>query len=421
MAFEIRQPPTIGQSLAQGFQNALPGLVAGAQQRTFDAKELVQQQALQRLGQQFNVDTTGLNPQQATQFIGNAQQASLRPEVVPSAAKNQLTSINNEITRLKSLDQTPTVVNKIKTLENASFGITEQKLSQFEQEQAKIDELAAIPEDQRKPVETARLNQLTGRREQSQSALVGSLGRKIADGTATEREMGVFNTLTAKAGTEVTVNNISDLIPNTAEQLPALKGAQDAINKFKEDPANADILKDSDVNVVTNSKGQLQLEVKPKAAAGEGALKEFSDLVSLRDSARTAQILFEPSFVGFIEGSNVVGVVERATGLGTSPKEVSFKRIVNDLSDRLLRARSGAQINEQEFQRLTKIVPRLNTNEKVFNAELSSFMSELDAIIKTKSAISKQAGKRGLVDPSGTGRTPEQESRRQELLRKAAQ
>ena len=105
--------------------------------------------------------------------------------------------------------------------------------------------------------------------------------------------------------------------------------------------------------------------------------------------------------MGWFREVGVAGAIERGTGLGTSPKEVSFKRIVNDLSDRLLRARSGAQINEQEFERLTKIVPRLNTSEEVFKAEVRSFIEELDKIVKIKSSLSEQAGKRGLRDPSG--------------------
>jgi hypothetical protein len=158
---------------------------------------------------------------------------------------------------------------------------------------------------------------------------------------------------------------------------------------------------DSDTEfVVANTPKGPVITSKPKAGAGEGSQKLFSDVISLRDSAVNAQILFDKDFVGFIQGGDILGGIERATGLFTEPSEVVFKRIVRDLSDRLLRARSGAQINEQEFKRLTKIVPQLDTSDDVFQAELQNFIDEMNSIIKTKEGISRQAGKRGLKDPT---------------------
>lgn len=242
----------------------------------------------------------------------------------------------------------------------------------------------------------------------SQTNLIGTIGRKIADGTATEGEMNVFNRLTEKAGTEITINNIEQLSPNIQTQITALKESQNLINEFTADPANADILKNSNVNVITNTKGQLQLEVKPKGAPAAIQIKELTDLVGLRNSMRTIDTMFDESFVGLVEGNPLLRGIGETTGIDViesvkqgrhvllTSKQIQFSRIVNDLSDRLLRARSGAQINEQEFKRLEKIVPTLGLSEVAFKARAKDFARELDNIIAIKEKGIEQAGQRPL-------------------------
>jgi hypothetical protein len=85
MAFIIPQPPTIGQSLGQALQNALPGLVAGAQQRRAlslqQQQQAQQQQALQQLGQQFGINFPQDTPIQLGQTIlGQAAQQAFAPQ-----------------------------------------------------------------------------------------------------------------------------------------------------------------------------------------------------------------------------------------------------------------------------------------------------------------------------------------------------
>lgn len=230
----------------------------------------------------------------------------------------------------------------------------------------------------------------------TQSALIGRLGEKIAAGKATKGELGVFNRLTEKAGTEVNINNIESLGPNIQTQVKALKNSQSIINDFTNDPANAEILKNSDVNVVTNTKGQLQLEVKPKGAPAATQVKELSDLIGLQNSVSTIESLFDPKFTGAIQGNPLLATVAETTGVGTSTNEIQFRRVVSDLSDRLLRARSGAQINEQEFKRLQKILPELGKSDKAFKARLADFKRELQDVIGTKQKAIKQTGKRPL-------------------------
>jgi hypothetical protein len=59
-----------------------------------------------------------------------------------------------------------------------------------------------------------------------------------------------------------------------------------------------------------------------------------------------------------------------------SPDEVQFRAALLDMSDLLLRARSGAQINEQEYQRLKSLLPDLYDEPNTFIPALRRFTVE---------------------------------------------
>lgn len=66
------------------------------------------------------------------------------------------------------------------------------------------------------------------------------------------------------------------------------------------------------------------------------------------------------------------GMVREYTG-AISSEEVAFRRSVVDIQDVLLRARSGAQINESEFVRLSGLAVRLTDEPAVFQSGLDRF------------------------------------------------
>jgi len=66
-----------------------------------------------------------------------------------------------------------------------------------------------------------------------------------------------------------------------------------------------------------------------------------------------------------------------------SPEEVKFRKTVTDLSDLILRFRSGAQINEEEFQRLKKTLFELMDEPQVFGPSLDRFLSTVGRQIET--------------------------------------
>lgn len=68
--------------------------------------------------------------------------------------------------------------------------------------------------------------------------------------------------------------------------------------------------------------------------------------------------------------------------LGTaSPEEITFRNALLDSADLLLRARSGAQINEQEYNRLKSILPQLTDEPNTFLPAMKRFQDETSAII----------------------------------------
>lgn len=67
---------------------------------------------------------------------------------------------------------------------------------------------------------------------------------------------------------------------------------------------------------------------------------------------------------------------------GTNPEMRDIKRTTENLSDMLLRARSGAQINEKEFSRLRQLVPNTSSPFATFQQDLKLFKKELEATIK---------------------------------------
>lgn len=96
------------------------------------------------------------------------------------------------------------------------------------------------------------------------------------------------------------------------------------------------------------------------------------------------------------------GVREKFLG-GLPPEQVKFYSYVRDMQDALLRARSGAQINEQEFRRLVAFLPSEKLPADTFKARLERFESELNNILKTKQDVFSASGY-GSVTSKGGGK-----------------
>lgn len=79
--------------------------------------------------------------------------------------------------------------------------------------------------------------------------------------------------------------------------------------------------------------------------------------------------------------------------LGTkSPEQVKFYAYVKDMQDALLRARSGAQINEQEYARLVSFLPDANLPPATFKAKLERFQEATETVLNEKVKSFEEGG-----------------------------
>ncbi len=179
MAFEIPRTPTLLESLSQGLQLGLPGLVQGAQTRT-------RQQALQDFALQQGLNLPpGLPPELAQNLIQKAfdpfgQQAA--NVGLTTARTGQVgaetaftTGPKTRLTDAEAIAAGQVVIGIGGTLVNRTTGQTIARglapqpagggrPSGFQEQQNLIDRLSAIPKDQRTPVQQQRLDQLLGRK-----------------------------------------------------------------------------------------------------------------------------------------------------------------------------------------------------------------------------------------------------------------
>lgn len=115
--------------------------------------------------------------------------------------------------------------------------------------------------------------------------------------------------------------------------------------------------------------------------APAGEIDKIAALSSLEASAAEAKKLFKPSYVGPVMG-RVGSVKEQFVNLPTD--QVKFYSWVNDAKDALLRARSGAQINEQEYARLVKFLPTSELPPKNFKARMERYIEQMAILKKEK-------------------------------------
>jgi len=130
-------------------------------------------------------------------------------------------------------------------------------------------------------------------------------------------------------------------------------------------------------------------EGNPSKPLPDGAEKELGAYSGLRESIIRAKNLFKEDYVGPVAG-RFYSIAENWKNLPEN--QVKFYSFVNDTKDALLRARSGAQINEQEYARLVKFLPTAELPAKNFKARMSRFEEQVDILMKEKTRVYKSQG-----------------------------
>lgn len=115
--------------------------------------------------------------------------------------------------------------------------------------------------------------------------------------------------------------------------------------------------------------GQRVLELFNPAFVGKG-FNAFSQRLQAEMSRQEQR---EQPGEGTYTPGGIAGAVREFFGQ-ISPEEVEFRKTLLDVSDMLLRARSGAQINEQEYRRLKAILASLTDEPNVFVPAMQRFV-----------------------------------------------
>jgi len=119
-------------------------------------------------------------------------------------------------------------------------------------------------------------------------------------------------------------------------------------------------------------------------SAGERTTNAMFDV--LRGQLKRIQDSYNSKYVGLISGQ-----LGRVTQWADSD-EAAFRQVILDVKDSLLRARSGAQINEQEYKRLSKFVPDMTDSEPQFMGKMTSFEATLNSIATEREKAQRKGG-----------------------------
>lgn len=139
-----------------------------------------------------------------------------------------------------------------------------------------------------------------------------------------------------------------------------------------------------------------QVNISMPKAAPSSERESLNKLYEFQSQLGRIKTQFKPKYTGRFQG--LLGEAKELTGIGTDEKESMFRQVVKDISDTLLRLRSGAQINEEEYKRLTKLVPTLNLPDDVFLARLDSLTEAINTSIKIRKSTLKESG---FIAPTG--------------------
>jgi len=153
----------------------------------------------------------------------------------------------------------------------------------------------------------------------------------------------------------------------------------------------------------------LQLQEQKAAATTRGepvpseATKDIAQLETLTDKTLSdIRKNFNPNFLGPVKGTNIALETRRRVGsmIGAplQQQETAFRLALNDADDLILRIRSGAQINEDEFRRMKAMLPKATDEPQVFLSALDRFEKQAKFYIERRKKL--------LTTPRGELSTP---------------
>jgi len=143
----------------------------------------------------------------------------------------------------------------------------------------------------------------------------------------------------------------------------------------------------------------------------EAASKEIGNLETLLNT--TIQDIRKNydkgAYLGPLKGNETYYGIRRqfgsTIGQPVNDREASFRSALSDAGDMLLRARSGAQINEQEYKRLAGLLPKATDEPQVFEANLTRFENQLRQTLSNRKRLENMP-RSGIGQSGGASSLP---------------
>jgi hypothetical protein len=163
--------------------------------------------------------------------------------------------------------------------------------------------------------------------------------------------------------------------------------------RFNKSQANISARQDKMIGAIMN---------KPADASTQ---KDISQLYGVLRQVDNIRGNFDKEYLGPVKGTDTAFETRRRIGsyIGSpvGEKEVTFRQSLKDISDQLLRARSGAAINEAEYERMIGILPKATDEPKVFEAGVKRFEDEMKALLDSRVNLSRTSRKDLSGAPAG--------------------
>ena len=224
----------------------------------------------------------------------------------------------------------------------------------------------------------------------TESQFTAQLAKKVAEGTATEQETKVFGILQGPTS-QITLNlaEAGKTAQEDAQIALTFQQQADELNKANPDAPFR-------FRVKTTTKGQRFLESEPKKAVAEGTANTIVQRENLLRLSDDIVDLYDPKFVGPIQGFLFGGFREK-TGIGLTEREASFRTKVAK-SIKVAYTDSGKQLSDKELSRLIGFLPTVNKVDLKFEAEMVEFVDEVESSLANAKAISAAGGRVDIPD-----------------------
>jgi hypothetical protein len=228
------------------------------------------------------------------------------------------------------------------------------------------------------------------------SEFSAQLAKKVAAGTDTEQELKALQILQGpKAQTTINLTEPGKTAQEDAKIAIAFQQQAEELNQANPDSPFV-------FRVKTSAKGQRFLDSEPRKAVSEGTAQTIVQRENLLRLADGIMELYDPKFVGPIEGF-IIGGLKEKTGIGLTEREAAFRTKVAK-SIKVAYTDSGKQLSDRELARLLEFLPRVSKVDLKFEAEMIEFIDEVETSLAKAKLISK-TGRRVAIPDAERRRT----------------